>query len=78
MVITQTEIGTSDGSRIQTPGLAHSTSAFSGGAGRPLGSHDDLELMSLPSVVGRESGERDPLLLRDRIISDEAIKGLKQ
>jgi len=39
---------------------------------------DDLELMSMPSVVGRESGERDPLLLRDSIMSDEAIKGLRQ
>jgi hypothetical protein len=39
---------------------------------------DDLELMSMPSVVGRESGERDPLLLRGSIMSDEAIKGLRQ
>jgi hypothetical protein len=39
---------------------------------------DDLELMTMPSVVGRESGERDPLLLRGSIMSDEAIKGLKQ
>jgi hypothetical protein len=39
---------------------------------------DDLELMSMPSVVGRESGERDPLLLRESIMSDEAIKGLRQ
>jgi hypothetical protein len=39
---------------------------------------DDLELMSMPSVVGRESGERDPLLLRGSIMSDETIKGLKQ
>lgn len=39
---------------------------------------DDLELMSIPSVVGREAGERDPLLLRDKIISDDAIDGLKR
>lgn len=39
---------------------------------------NDLELMSMPSVVGRESGERDPLLLRGSIMSDDTIKGLKQ
>lgn len=78
MVITQTEIGTSDGLHRQDPGVAHSTSGISGPRGRPLGSDDDLELMTMPSVVGRESGERDPLLLRDKIVSDEAIKGLKQ
>lgn len=48
------------------------------GRGHTLGSNDDLELMNMPSVVGRESGERDPLLLRDKIMSGEAIDGLKQ
>jgi hypothetical protein len=38
----------------------------------------DLENMGMPSVVGREAGERDPLLLRKRIMSDDAIEGLKQ
>ena len=46
--------------------------------GHTLGSNDDLELMTMPSVVGREAGERDPLLLRDKIMSGEAIDGLKQ
>jgi len=65
------------------------TGASSSSAGHTLGNNpgfsrsntdgqDDLELMSMPSVVGRESGERDPLLLRGSIMSDEAIKGLRQ
>ena len=65
------------------------TGASSSSAGQILGNNpgltrtttdgqDDLELMSMPSVVGRESGERDPLLLRESIMSDEAIKGLRQ
>jgi hypothetical protein len=54
------------------PGLSRNNTA-----GESTG-QDDLELMSMPSVVGRESGERDPLLLRDSIMSDEAIKGLRQ
>ncbi|WWD19661.1 hypothetical protein CI109_104123 [Kwoniella shandongensis] len=39
---------------------------------------DDLELMSIPSVVGREAGERDPLLLRGKIVSDADIDGIRQ
>lgn len=38
----------------------------------------DLEYMGMHSVVGREAGERDPLLLRDKVISDDAIEGLRQ
>ncbi|EIW72087.1 hypothetical protein TREMEDRAFT_66707 [Tremella mesenterica DSM 1558] len=37
----------------------------------------DLEFMSIPSVVGREAGERDPLLLRSKLVSHEDIDGLK-
>ena len=43
-----------------------------------LGVSGDIELMDLPSVVGREAGERDPLLLRSKIMSDETIEGIKQ
>ncbi|WVR07653.1 hypothetical protein IAU60_004695 [Kwoniella sp. DSM 27419] len=39
---------------------------------------DDLELMGVPSVVGREAGERDPLLLRDRLISDADLEGIRK
>lgn len=39
---------------------------------------DDLELMTMPSVIGREAGERDPLLLRQKIILDQEIDGLRQ
>lgn len=38
----------------------------------------DIELVPIPSVIGREAGERDPLLLRSKIVSDEAIDGLKK
>ncbi|ORY33456.1 hypothetical protein BCR39DRAFT_520196 [Naematelia encephala] len=39
--------------------------------------YDDLELMPVPSVVSREAGERDPLLLRSKLISDEDIDGIR-
>jgi hypothetical protein len=62
----------SDNILSSVPGFSRSNTA-----GESTG-QDDLELMTMPSVVGRESGERDPLLLRESIMSDEAIKGLKQ
>jgi hypothetical protein len=67
------------GSSNQTLPTAGSGSALyrSNTTGESIG-QDDLELMTMPSVVGRESGERDPLLLRESIMSEEAIKGLKQ
>lgn len=39
---------------------------------------DDVELMTMPSVIGREAGERDPLLLRQKVIPDQEIDGLRQ
>ncbi|RSH91851.1 hypothetical protein EHS25_009221 [Saitozyma podzolica] len=39
---------------------------------------NDLELMAVPSVVGREAGERDPLSLRSKIMSEEDIDGLRK
>lgn len=79
MVITETHTAVDTASSpIVQPQLSRNTSAFSGSGGRPLGGHDDIELMTMPSVVGRESGERDPLLLRDKIMSGEAISGIKQ
>ncbi|KAL7418424.1 hypothetical protein Q5752_006882 [Cryptotrichosporon argae] len=39
---------------------------------------NDIELNDVPSVVGREAGERDPLLLRTKIMSDDAIEGIKK
>ena len=38
----------------------------------------DVELMSLPSVIGREAGERDPLLLRQKVKSEKEIEGFRQ
>lgn len=38
----------------------------------------DLEHMASPGVVSREAGERDPLSLRKRMMSDDAIEGLRQ
>lgn len=43
-----------------------------------LPSSNDIELVSQPSVVSREAGERDPLLLRERIMSDDQISGLSK
>lgn len=40
--------------------------------------HGDVELNPMSSVVGREAGERDPLLLRSRIVPDEQIKVLRK
>lgn len=37
----------------------------------------DIELMAIPSVVSREAGERDPLLLRERIKPDKELEGLR-
>ncbi|WVO18531.1 hypothetical protein L204_106250 [Cryptococcus depauperatus] len=39
---------------------------------------DDLELVSIPVVIGQEAGERDPLLLRGKIMSKDELKGLRQ
>lgn len=39
---------------------------------------DDIELMRLDTVISREAGERDPLLLRDKVISEEALEGLRK
>jgi hypothetical protein len=44
----------------------------------PSAQQDDLERITRASVIGREAGERDPLLLRDRIVSEQAISGLKR
>ncbi|GFZ48702.1 hypothetical protein JCM24511_06451 [Saitozyma sp. JCM 24511] len=39
---------------------------------------NDLELMAVPSVMGREAGDRDPLSLRSKIMSEEDIDGLRK
>jgi hypothetical protein len=40
--------------------------------------HDaDIELNNMSNVVGREAGERDPLLLRERIVPDEQLALLR-
>jgi hypothetical protein len=44
----------------------------------PTGVDQDLELMNISSVVGREAGERDPLLLRSKIIPDTELDGIRQ
>ena len=44
----------------------------------PADELDDIELNTIPSVVSREAGERDPLLLRSKIVSDVDLDGLKQ
>ena len=38
----------------------------------------DVELVSMQGVVSREAGERDPLLLRTKIMKEDDLKGLKQ
>jgi hypothetical protein len=47
-------------------------------AGSVAGGGDDLEHATSPGVIGREAGERDPLLLRERMVSEEQIDGLRQ
>ncbi|WWC91730.1 uncharacterized protein L201_006677 [Kwoniella dendrophila CBS 6074] len=39
---------------------------------------DDLELMNIPSVLSREAGEKDPLLLRGKVISDAHLDEIRQ
>ncbi|KIR41450.1 cation diffusion facilitator 1 [Cryptococcus deuterogattii 99/473] len=39
---------------------------------------DDLELVAMPSVVGREAGEKDPYSLRTKMIGEDKIKALRQ
>ncbi|KIR29157.1 cation diffusion facilitator 1 [Cryptococcus deuterogattii LA55] len=39
---------------------------------------DDLELVAMPSVVGREAGEKDPYSLRTKMIGEDKIKTLRQ
>ncbi|WVQ91015.1 hypothetical protein IAS59_004802 [Cryptococcus gattii] len=47
--------------------------------GRNLPSpRDDLELVAMPSVVGREAGEKDPYSLRTKMIGEDKIKALRQ
>jgi hypothetical protein len=40
--------------------------------------NEDIELNDITGVVSREAGERDPLLLRSKIVSDSALDGLKE
>ncbi|BEI81019.1 hypothetical protein CcaverHIS002_0201790 [Cutaneotrichosporon cavernicola] len=40
--------------------------------------HGDIELNNIAGVVAREAGERDPLLLRDRIVPDEQLQLLRR
>jgi len=65
---------------VESPGLnaeLHS-STNAGPSTQRSPKTDDLELMTLPSVIGREAGERDPLLLRSRLIPKQEINGLRQ
>lgn len=39
---------------------------------------DDLELVTMSSVVGREAGEKDPYSLRTKMIGEDKIKALRQ
>lgn len=39
---------------------------------------DDIELVDARSVVSREAGERDPLLLRDKIKSTAELETLRK
>ena len=38
----------------------------------------DPEIMSSPTVVGREAGERDPFALRSKVKTDDELNGLRQ
>lgn len=57
------------------PGILSKLDRGEAGSSRQTG---DIELMSIPSVVGREAGEKDPLLLRSRLMSEGDLDGLKQ
>jgi len=46
-------------------------------SGADNGQLKDIELMDIPAVVGREAGERDPLELRSKIITDDQLDGLR-
>ncbi len=39
---------------------------------------DDVENIGSPCVIGREAGERDPLLFRSKVVSDDEIDGFRQ
>jgi hypothetical protein len=41
------------------------------------GSIDDVELVAVQSVVSREAGERDPLLLRSKIKTDDELAHIR-
>jgi len=76
--ITETDIVYQNATGASSSSASHALGNDPGFTRMNTDGQDDLELMSMPSVVGRESGERDPLLLRESIMSDEAIKGLRQ
>ncbi|ODN94777.1 cation diffusion facilitator 1 [Cryptococcus wingfieldii CBS 7118] len=42
------------------------------------GQQEDLELATIPAVVAREAGERDPYSLRNRIVEDDVIDNLRK
>jgi hypothetical protein len=76
--ITETNIVDQKATGASSSSAGHTLANNPGFSRTNTDGQDDLELMSMPSVLGRESGERDPLLLRGSIMSDEAIKGLRQ
>jgi hypothetical protein len=60
---------------IEEPILEHELSS---GPSHSTTSNGDIELMSNPTVISREAGDRDPLLLRKKVVPDGDIDGLKQ
>lgn len=44
----------------------------------PACPRDDLELVAISSVVGREAGEKDPYRLRKKMVGEDEIKDLRQ
>ncbi|TYJ57936.1 hypothetical protein B9479_001291 [Cryptococcus floricola] len=42
------------------------------------GEQEDLELATIPTVVAREAGERDPYSLRNQIVEDDVIDNLRK
>jgi hypothetical protein len=66
----------SSASKLKSKGKAKEAPSSTENATQPK--HEDIELMSLPAVIGREAGERDPLSLRSKIISDDQLDGIRQ
>lgn len=72
------ELGSSSKQRAKSTSRSRKSDESTTTVSSPTSPAVDETLIRNQSVVSREAGERDPLALRQRLISDEAINGLKQ